>query len=269
MLPTFELFGKTLSTYAVTATIGILLSGFFACRRARKAGLDVNDMIMVLIWAGIGVLIGGHTLYGLTNLDMVAALFQNFDKIKTFSQFIKVTSYVLGGSVFYGGLIGAIISASLYIRRKKLPFPEFADIFAPAAPLFHTFGRIGCFLGGCCYGKECDIGFTYTNSLIPDANGVSRFPIQLLEAAFNLTLFLILFAFLRKGIFKGKLFYIYLCSYSVGRFLLEFGRGDELRGFLLCFSTSQWISICLFIISGTILISKAIGKKRGEATPAE
>ncbi len=264
MFPEFVLFGKTIGLYQITALLGIFATGILACKHARKKGYDDNDMIVVLLIAGIGVILGGHLLYGLTNLELLRTLFADPGNITGIQDFFTRLVSIFGGSVFYGGLLGGIVAASLCIKRKKLDFGEYADMIAPGVPLFHVFGRIGCFLGGCCYGIECSFGLTYQNSLVPSANGVPRFPVQLLEAAFNLALFILLEKWYRDGKWKHKLFLAYLVIYPVGRFLLEFLRGDVVRGFVGPFSTSQWISIFLLITSGVLL-----WKKRGKLSAQE
>lgn len=152
----------------------------------------------------------------------------------------------------------------LYARcgKKKLDLAAYTDMVAPAVPLFHMFGRIGCFLGGCCYGVESDFGFVFEHSLVEAANGVRRFPVQLVEAGFNLLLFAVLAWLLKKGVCKGKLFLLYLLAYSVGRFVLEFWRGDAYRGFLFGVSTSQLISIFLFAVAGCILLWQWLRSRR-------
>ena len=154
---------------------------------------------------------------------------------------------IFGGSVFYGGLLGGLLSGLIVIKAKKMNLKFTTDFLTPIIPLFHTFGRIGCFLSGCCYGVKSKIGFTYKHSLIESANGVNRFPIQLVEASFNLLLFILIYYLFRKGKIKGKLLYLYLILYSIIRFALEFFRGDSYRGFLLHLSTSQIISILIFL----------------------
>lgn len=119
-----------------------------------------------------------------------------------------------------------------------------ASLTAPAIPLFHVFGRVGCFLGGCCYGLPSAWGFVYRYSPVAEANGVSRFPVQLVEAAWNLVLFLLLARLQRRG--RDRLLPLYLALYAPARFLLEFLRGDAYRGIFLGLSTSQWISLFLF-----------------------
>ena len=256
MYPTFELFGKTIGLYQVASLAGIFVAGIYACRNAKKRGFDDNDMIVFLLIAGIGAIFGGHLLYGFTNYDLLAGLFQNLPGITGPDGLLERAVMVFGGSVFYGGLLGGTAAAICYAKKKNLDLEAFSDMAAPAVPLFHVFGRVGCFLGGCCYGVACRFGITYTNALTPEANGVSRFPVQLAEAAFNFILFLTLDKFFRQERFKGKLFAIYLLVYPVGRFLLEFLRGDEIRGFFWVLSTSQWISIGIFIASAAWLARK-------------
>ena len=106
---------------------------------------------------------------------------------------------IWGGSVFYGGLLGGILAGAVYLRRKGAALGLWASLTAPAIPLFHVFGRVGCFLGGCCYGLPSAWGFVYRYSPVAEANGVSRFPVQLVEAAWNLVLFLLLARLQRQG----------------------------------------------------------------------
>lgn len=255
MFPYFMLFGKIITSYFLMAVIGAFAAGIFACVIARKRGLDDNNVIVILLFSAIGVVLGGHILYGITNIKYWPMLFTS----KSFSQFIVRSQSVFGGSVFYGGLFGGVLTAFIYIKAKKLPVKVYSDLLAPAIPLFHSFARVGCFLGGCCYGVESKFGFTVTgNELVPELNGVSRFPVQLLEAILNLVLFFIIFGLYKKSIenkrLQGRVLFIYFLSYSVIRFCDEFLRGDDIRGFVFGLSTSQFISIILFIVSIVVLI---------------
>ena len=260
MLPTFTLFGRTIGLYPLFGVLGVFAAGIYACRAAKKQGYDDNDMIVLLLISAIGVLLGSHLLYGLTNFQLMVDFFTGLPKLGSFREFIQGAILVFGGSVYYGGLIGGMAAGALYIRHRKFSFPVCTDLIAPAVPLFHVFGRIGCFMGGCCYGVACKWGITYHNALTPDANGVARFPVQLVEAVFNLGLFFALDALRRRGKFQGKLFCLYLIAYSIGRFILEFWRGDAIRGFVLGLSTSQFISILLLV--GTLVFMGAKGLLR-------
>jgi len=257
MVPIFEIFGKQMSVYMLLALIGVLLVLFFGYKRAEKTALDEFKMLYVTLWAFVGTVIGGHILYGITQFSSIISFFKllSAGEIDTFDNFMIGLQQVFGGSVFYGGLIGAMISAGIYAKVANLS-SDYFDIGACMIPLFHTFGRVGCFLSGCCYGVESKIGFVYHYSPDSVANGVRRFPIQLVEALFNLILFIVIFYLLRKSKMKGKLFLLYLLFYSIIRFTLEFFRGDVIRGHLWIFSTSQWISILIFIPAVLLLILK-------------
>ena len=249
MYPIINIFGRDLSTYGILCLIGILVCGFLVCRTAKKRGHDDNDYIIFLLICAIGVAIGGHLLYGITKLNVIFEWLTHWSKYtNSFEDFLNNAGYVFGGSVFYGGLLGGMAAGIIYGKIRKLDLAEYSDVCAPIVPLFHCFGRIGCFLGGCCYGIESEFGFTiHGNELNPSINDVQRFPVQLLEAALNLILFFVLFYLLKNNRLKGRLFSLYIIVYAVIRFFDEFLRGDSYRGFLLGLSTSQIISIIMFI----------------------
>ena len=204
-------------------------------------------MLEILLFSCIGVFIGGSALYGLTRIKYWHFLFEADDLLS----FIQVFVYIFGGSVFYGGLLGGMAVAAFVMKKRGYPSDLMTDCAAPAVALFHGFGRIGCFLGGCCYGKEVPWGVTFRNSLNESANGVPRIPVQLFEAGFEFLMFFVLWQLLRRGRFEGRLFALYLAVYGVFRFCIEFLRGDDYRGFILGLSTSQFISV--FTVIGALL----------------
>ena len=256
MFPSITIFGKVISMYNIMIIIGIVFCLLYTIYICKKKNIDDNKIIKVLLVGLIGVFIGGHLLYALTRIDLIILFISKIHRVDSFKLFIDCMFEIFGGSVFYGGLIGGLISSYIYIKKTKLDMNVVGDLCAPIIPLFHMFGRIGCFLTGCCYGIQSNIGITYKHALIELANGVSRFPIQLVEASYNLLLFIILIIFYRKDKFKGKLIHIYLILYSIGRFIFEFFRGDTYRGFIFGISTSQFISILLLLFSVIMLIIK-------------
>lgn len=158
-----------------------------------------------------------------------------------------------GGFVFYGGLIFGLIYYLFYsLIFKKFDFQK-SYLLAPGLIMGHAVGRIGCFLTGCCYGSQCDLPWAIKLS------GELRHPVQLYEA-----ISLILLGFLSLNWIKKKktnLYVIlhYLLIYSAVRFIVEFFRGDELRGvFWLSLSASQLISLGMFLIAFTIKIAKKV-----------
>ena len=232
--------------YQVTMLAGIFATGIYVCHLCKKNGYNDSDGINFLLLTSIGVFAGGHILYSIVNYNVFIYVIKNISNIKSFKKFLNAVYLIWGGNVFYGGLLGGLLTA-LIIFRKRPQYRYLLDFVTPAIPLFHFFGRIGCFLAGCCFGIESSFGFTVYHSIVEEANGINRFPVQLLEAFVNMLLFFMLDIFRRKNIFKQNIIYFYLLFYSVARFFIEFLRGDAYRGFFFnIFSTSQIISILIF-----------------------
>ena len=220
-----------------------------------------EDGILFIVFLLVGALIGGHLLYAITNIKYWPLLFRQTN----FDIWLQILIAIFGGSVFYGGLFGGMIAGAIAGKVLKLDMKLWTDLMAPIVPLFHAFGRIGCFLGGCCYGIESEFGFiTHTNEFVPEINGVTRFPVQLLEAGCNIILAVVMFMLLKRREnerLKGNLIYIYLIAYGVIRFSDEFLRGDLIRGFVGFLSTSQFISIFSIGISVYLLYRSLRGNR--------
>lgn len=266
MFPSITIFNKEISMYAIMALLGILSSGFYVIQVCKRRKIDDTNIITMLVFAGLGMFIGGHLLYGITQINLIKIFITHLHKITGFKHLIRCLYEIFGGSVFYGGLIGGMIASYLYAKKCKMNIKEVFNLVVPIIPLFHFFGRLGCFLVGCCYGIESNIGFTYTHSMVPIADNVCRFPIQLVESSFNLILFIVLAVFSYKKIFEGKLVYLYFIAYPIARFIFEFFRGDMYRGFLFGLSTSQIISIILLLIVIILLLREKFIKRKESST---
>ena len=206
MLPDISIFGKTITFYTISALVGILTVFAFSQIYAKKKGHDEIFMLFILLFSTIGVLIGSHFLYAITMSKYIVAFFENIKSISSFKETLEWFITIFGGSVFYGGLLGGIFVAYLYMRKKKdLDLDPYIGIGTLCIPLFHTFGRIGCFLSGCCYGIESSFGLYFNHSPAPGCAGVCRFPVQLIESSCNLLLFIVLFTLYNKKEFLGKI----------------------------------------------------------------
>lgn len=259
MFPGFEIFGHFIGSYMICAVIGIFTACPLGIYCYKKFTGDDISLIFVYLFSAIGVFVGMHLLYGITNIAYWGQLFQATDFVNFWQRF----GLIFGGSVFYGGLIGGLIAGGISVKVQKLPADIATDCAAPTIALLHGFARIGCFLGGCCFGVEWEHGITFENSLIEAANGVPRVPVQLYEAGFEFALFAVLFILLTKTEkLRGQLLALYLLIYPVGRFILEFWRGDEYRGFIFGLSTSQFISVLIFTGSLAFFILKGLKKGR-------
>ena len=170
--------------------------------------------------------------------------------------FIKNPVGILGsdGIVVYGGIIGATLIACLYCRIRHIPFFRYFDVVLPSVAIAQGFGRIGCFLAGCCYGKETDsfIGVVFHNSDYAP-NNVALYPTQLFSSAGCFLMAALLFLYLKKDRKPGSAGSLYLIMYSIGRSIIEFFRNDY-RGEVGVLSTSQFISIFILIIGIVLFI---------------
>jgi len=225
--------------------LGIFSAGLYSCVFSKKEKINYMETIFLLLTACIGIVLGSHILY----------VFINYKSISLTQPFYSIIQLFFSGSVFYGGLIGGV-SITYIFRKKFIHYKKITAIATPAIPLFHFFGRIGCFLYGCCYGTKYSFGFIFNSSPVEIANGETRLPIQLIEAVFNFMLFVLLHKLKDKKLLIHHLLYYYILFYSIGRFFLEFLRGDEYRGKICGISTSQLISVFLIIFIGNILYRK-------------
>ncbi len=249
-----------LPVYGLFTALGLLAAGlyvFFTNRSGVCGHIGGDDLFNMAALAFAGAFLGAKLLYVLSALPFVAQHWTLFSGRPGL-----LFSFLAGGLVFYGGLLGGLGAVYWYCRRYAVPFGAVAAVVVPGVPLFHVFGRVGCFFAGCCWGVECLRGIAYT--IAPAApNGVPLFPVQLVEAGANLILFLALAALVRRLAMEKKwmVLPVYLCAYAVLRFVLEFVRGDAIRGVFIL-STSQWISLGVLLAVG-VWAARAAKKRKG------
>ncbi len=252
---TFELFGgKLFSAYGLMGCTGFLLGVVFLVFACRFKRVSFEDAIYIYVWAGVFTIIGAKLLYLVLDIKNIFYAFEiGGDYLKRY-----LASVLSGGLVFYGGLAGGIAGVWLAAKYFKKNFRTMLTVLIPTLPLAHAFGRIGCHLVGCCYGKAVIHGPAkiYTDSLFAP-NNIKLFPVQLTESICDFAIFaslsVIYFRTPKEKLKDSIIPEIYLISYSVVRFILEFLRGDIARGHFLMFSTSQWISILFMALAGVSL----------------
>ena len=251
MFPYIEIFGRSIGLFQIMLLCGIFSSGIYVCLSSVKLKFDYTDAIIFLLLLSIGAIAGGYLLYVLVNYRKVLFVVNN---INVFENILNIIRFIFSGTIFYGGLLGGIFTGYMLLK-KNIVYEKYVEVVVVSIPLFHFFGRIGCFFGGCCFGIPSSFGFVYTNNPIAEANGIIRFPVQLLEAVFNICLFFLLNYLFYNGKYKNRLIYVYLIIYAIGRFFIEYLRGDAFRGIWFIFSTSQIISviIILFILVKLLL----------------
>lgn len=242
----------TFHLYGLMSAIGILAAYFFIEHRAKKKGLAFERAFGLLIYCLIFGYLGSKLLYFLTILPRI----------------IEDPSLILrsltDGWVVFGGILGGIFGGYIYCKKRQLPAWSFFDIGLTGVALAQGFGRVGCFFAGCCYGCETSSPFhtTFIDSQFAP-NGVPLVPTQILSSAFDFLLFFFLLAYDGRGKKNaGEVTGLYLILYSLGRFVIEFWRGDLARGAVGALSTSQFISIFTFIAGVVIFV-----KRRKNGTP--
>ena len=266
MFPSFQLLGREVGSYGVMVMLGVVACLLVGSRLIKRFDIDLFDFVLLMVGIFAGLAIGAVIVYGISNANIIIYVVTHLGELG-FKGAWEMLKIAFGGMVFYGGFMGGAVGLLVYTRFSKTLRPKrdnLLDIYGVCIPLFHAFGRVGCFLGGCCYGIESEFGFTvHDNHLNPSINDVNRFPVQLVEAGCNLIIFGVLLYFFIKRIMESRLIYMYMLIYPVVRFSLEFLRGDTYRGFLFGLSTSQWISIILFTFA---LIMLPIKTKKLKAT---
>ena len=204
-------------------------------------------------------------IYGLLAGFLGAKLLYVIVEWKTF---IKDPMSVLGaeGFVVYGGIIMGVLAAILYCRIKGYIFLEYFDLLCASIAIAQGFGRIGCFLAGCCYGRETDsaLGVVFPAGSLAPA-GVKVLPTQLFSSAGDFGIMFALLWHYKRRKHVGDTGYVYMLLYGVGRFMLEFLRNDN-RGGVGALSTSQFISI--FIVTAAVLLLR-YNQKHGRVVEAE
>lgn len=242
----------TIYGYGFMIAIGILaayLNTVYLAKKVRQSQEPVFYLLIIGVGSGI---IGAKLMYYITVLDEIIANPRTL---------LNLTD----GFVVYGGIIAGVLGAWAYCHYKKLSFLTYLDAAVPSVALAQGFGRIGCFLAGCCYGMKMDCPFSiiFTHSAYAP-NNVPLFPSQLVSSAFDFVLFFVLCALFKRNKTPGKIGAFYLIFYSIGRFIIEFFRGDLERGSVGVLSTSQFISIFVAIAGIAMLFLLGRKEKHGK-----
>lgn len=248
MYPVLELWGRSIPTYSLMAIIGLLAAYLLMMLLCRRFGINRENVSYIYLGAILGGVVCAKILYLITAIpylrtDINTVIRSGDNRL----WLVLIATYLSGGFVFYGGMIGAGIGAWAMCRLFHWRLADHLTVLAPAIPLFHAFGRIGCLLTGCCYGIPWSWGYQLNASQYAPHH-VTLFPVEALESAAEFLFFLIILVWeLRGNLRSWDALVAWAAMYAPLRFVDEFFRGDATRGFLGPFSTSQWISIALMV----------------------
>jgi phosphatidylglycerol:prolipoprotein diacylglycerol transferase len=231
----------TIYSYGAMLLLGFLAGLWWARREGRRRGIAPGAIVDLYLWMLIGGLRFARVFFILLN-------FEFYRSQPLASLFFGSGHFAIQGLSYHGGLFGAILGSLIYVRRARLSWLILADIMAPAAALGYGFGRIGCFLNGCCYGAPTTlpwgVGF-------PESGLELRHPTQIYAALGSWVIFGLLLWLRNRLPGKGQLAFSYLALYSVLRFGVEFFR----RGYTAqtawgsALTQAQLASIIMFIIA--------------------
>ena len=250
----FSIFGTFIPYYGFCIAIGIVCAFLVSYYLCKKKENDTDKLLIICAYLLFFGFLGAKILYIIVSFKSIDFKFV-FSSIKNFDYFIN------SGFVFFGGIIGGLFAFGVIQKVHKIKVNEYIPCIIPGLCLAHAFGRLGCSLAGCCYGKITNgpIYFEYTKSIIAPHN-VKLFPVQGIEALCVFILGILCFYLVLKNS-KANVTFLYLSIYSASRFILEFFRGDSERGFLLFFSTSQIICIIIFLF---VIVKYCFSKRSSE-----
>lgn len=232
--------------YNLMIAMGIITGIILFEHKCGKNGILKKDIDNLMVVIGVSIVFG----------FISGAI---FDKFVHYNNIEDILSHLLifTGFTFAGGLLGG---ALVFLIGYKIVMGNFGNFvmhinhIAPSLAIAHFFGRIGCFFGGCCFGKPTNsiIGVQFPVGSLADqlyGHGVKVIPTQLIEALFLMIIFSITYFWLRKNAFT-----YYLILYGIFRFMIEFFRGDN-RGVLFqtILTPSQCISSGMILIGGFLL----------------
>ena len=272
-----------LHTYGLLIASAFLVGIWLAQREGRRRGQNPERIADLCFWILVAALVGSRVYFILVNWGdyfgaraLVATPFGRLPRLLAFWE---------GGLVFYGGFIGAALTAWWYMRRAGMAFLPHADTLIPSVAFGHFLGRLGCFSAGCCWGEVAHrhlpwatrfppVSLAYqtfanrddpSSFLAPDRlSTLPLHPVQLYESFGELAIFLVLVLVVRpRKAFHGQVLASWLLLYAVLRTLVELFRGDFERGVVLGLGVGQWTSIAIFAV-GAAIWAKARG---GRAAP--
>lgn len=245
----FEIFGRPFYAYGFFMMSGILLGAEVCVHWATQNGYTRKQAWRCLIYTIIGSLVFARVLYVVTNWSDFAPGFPG-----------SMFAWKISGLVAYGGLLGGTFTALGYCLVTRMRFLPFADAAAPTMSFGMGIVRIGCLLAGCDFGVPTDAwwgiqfphgSFAYNQQLregLLDTAATASLPVvptQILESLFGFTFAYGLYRIYRRQVFPGAVIVAFFSGYGVFRFAIEFVRGDEARGTLAGWSTSQFISLLI------------------------
>ena len=259
----FEIFGKSVYWYGIFTALGFMMGYIFLMINRRFTTMSKEQPANLVILAAVAGIVGARIFY----------VVQFWDKQFANQHWTSVFRIDQGGQVFYGGFILASIAIMIYCKIKKINALSVFDILTPSLAIGHAFGRIGCFINGCCYGRptECSFGVKYAKGSFAFEkyhNVIAIHPVQMYEALANLVFFGLFMITLRK-LKRGYTVGIYLITYAIFRYIMEaYFRGDHKELVTGEFTKSEIVAMVIIPLGIAVMIFSYYYNKRNPATAA-
>lgn len=237
----FEIGALQVRSYGVMILIGFVLAVWWSMRVAPRYGIDSENILDMVL---------GTALSGIVMARLVFVL---LDWKSFASQPLHVFYLWEGGLSFHGAAIGGGLAIAWMARRRGIPFLRVADVIAPGVALAYAIGRVGCFLGGCCYGVPTDLPWacSFQDPFHPHIHTPPSHPTQIYASLANLLIFTLLARMQKPPHALGKVFWAYFVLYGIYRFIVEFWRiGATSSVVALGLSDAQWVSILMGLVGG-------------------
>jgi len=241
MFPTICTIGPfSVYSYGVCLALAAIICFFLLSRDARRRGIDAGVVSDLIFWSVVGGILGARLLFVFLNWKVF---------MKNPLEIIMIQH---GGLAWQGSLLGGFVTGSLYVRKKKLDFFKTLDLVAPYIALGQSIGRVGCFLNGCCHGREATWGIYFP------VHHAYLVPTQLYALGSLLLIFLILKRAQVWVKIPGKVFVLYLVLASLQRFVIQFFRADYMP---IVFGIDFFQLVCVGIIFAALVLNLIISKK--------
>jgi len=252
-----------IASYGLMLAIAFLVGTWLALREARRLGLDEDQVVTVILVALVGGVVGARALY-------VAEHLRDFR-----GSYLSVLSLWQGGLTLYGGIAAGTVAGLFVARRTGLPVWLPADALAPSLVLGTVFGRVGCFLNGCCYGHPTQMPWGVV--FPPDSFAGLEFgpvpvhPAQLYFSAAGLVVFLLGYALRRRVRVPGVLLWSLIALLALVRIPLDLTRAYEAEAMVVelgvvRISESQVTSTALLLFA-LLMIARLRRLSRPAAAP--
>ncbi len=224
-------------SYGFMISLAVIVGLFLLYRQGRRVGYDPEMLLESVLFLCVSGIIGARLLHVLLSWETYS---------QDFSQVLRLRD---GGLSYHGALGLALLVFFIWCRWRGFSFLHLADLYVPYVALGYAFGRVGCFLNGCCYGVESDVPWAV---VIPVVDQLPRHPVQLYAAAASLAIFVVLWYMYRIRPFAGFNLLLLMALYGLMRFGVEFFRDSE--PFWNSLSLAQVASLALFLAAGVLIV---------------